>query len=670
MVAAERLGRTEAEARLKSTEDNLAAAESAMRDMQLHLQSLSTAPTSSSPSGSKTLNPRRYLASHLPYTEFVSFISHLRSLRPLKETSKAMFPPPLISNLVAQPFIARAIVEDHDPTIRLDAAPDLSYFSRRNVGPAIIAGELIIEPVSAHTVISATTALPHDISCTLCGKPVFPHLGPQSPSGSQFGPPPVHPGQGKSRFSLKPFFNATSPSGGSTSASPISTPLASPQPANSSASAFGSVYIFRVNKTATLAASTEKETKVYPLCRTGWCLERLRATCELWHFVRTGIIHQVWHGEDGHLLQAEILAKEREDSTPTPLDRRVSSSSSTTNATFAGDHAPPPLPERKKSGGWGLGFKLGQGDRTSSSSNTGGWFNRSASGTPPRSPITSQMDISEKDKEPSGSSQEELFAPIDLDSALREKQKKAGEETDEGDKGDVPTIQEVEASPAAPVKSDDVEAEEKADESDTLRPGLSRSASVMSNNTSTGGTEEAPFSTPKGQDLDLPDEHEKAVSEGEKEKEALVSQEKSDSEAEVPGGVVDLTDDPTPAVTTFSPAPPPVPRRAANRASLQPTPASALSMEPHNTTDRSEREPVETEESVKGEDERPLPPPLPARHPKTPTAVEIKDYVPDGQKRWIKENSEAWEEKTWKAVVKLKEGMWKARIGVSDETEE
>ena len=44
MVANERMGRLEAEERLKSTEENLAAAESAVRDMQLHLQSLSTAP--------------------------------------------------------------------------------------------------------------------------------------------------------------------------------------------------------------------------------------------------------------------------------------------------------------------------------------------------------------------------------------------------------------------------------------------------------------------------------------------------------------------------------------------------------------------------------------------------------------------------------------------------
>lgn len=62
MVAVERMARTEAETRLKSTEDNLAAAESAMRDMQLHLQSL--ASTSHSPPSATTRIPRRYLSSH------------------------------------------------------------------------------------------------------------------------------------------------------------------------------------------------------------------------------------------------------------------------------------------------------------------------------------------------------------------------------------------------------------------------------------------------------------------------------------------------------------------------------------------------------------------------------------------------------------------------------
>lgn len=206
MVASERHGRIEAEERLKSTEDNLAAAEAAMRDMQLHLQSM---PTSTVPPQAVTsLAPkRRYLASHLPYTEFTSFLTHLRSLRPLKESSKSIFPPPLVSALVTQPLLARTVIEDHDPALRLDVAPDLSWLSRRGISAAIISGDLIIEPVSANTVLSQTTTPTHELGCALCGKPVFPHSAvPQSPAVSQFGPPPLHPTQrnSNSRFSLKP----------------------------------------------------------------------------------------------------------------------------------------------------------------------------------------------------------------------------------------------------------------------------------------------------------------------------------------------------------------------------------------------------------------------------------------------------------------------------------
>lgn len=269
MVASERHGRIEAEEKLKSTEDNLAAAEAAMRDMQLHLQSMPTSAASPPSSTSISAPKRKYLASHLPYTEYTAFLMHLRSLRPLKETSKAIFPPPLVSALLTQPHLARTITEDHEPTLRLDTAPDLSWLSRRGISSAIISGDLIIEPVSANTILSQTTSATHDIGCALCGKPVFPSTNvPPSPSISHFGPPPAHPTQrnSASRFSLKPFFNATSPS---SAPSPTHSPAASPGPTGQ----LPSVYIFRVAKSATTTPAEkekEKDAKSYPLCRTGW----------------------------------------------------------------------------------------------------------------------------------------------------------------------------------------------------------------------------------------------------------------------------------------------------------------------------------------------------------------------------------------------------------------
>jgi hypothetical protein len=57
-------------------------------------------------------------------------------------------------------------------------------------------------------------------------------------------------------------------------------------------------------------------------------------------------------------------------------------------------------------------------------------------------------------------------------------------------------------------------------------------------------------------------------------------------------------------------------------------------------------------------------PPLPARHPQTPkqnrqSRIEEKTYLPQGEE-------EEWEAKTWRMIVKLREDMWKTRVGVVD----
>jgi hypothetical protein len=58
------------------------------------------------------------------------------------------------------------------------------------------------------------------------------------------------------------------------------------------------------------------------------------------------------------------------------------------------------------------------------------------------------------------------------------------------------------------------------------------------------------------------------------------------------------------------------------------------------------------------------PPPLPARHPQTPkqnrqSRIEEKMYLKQG-------DEEDWESKTWRMIIKLKEDMWKTRVGVVD----
>lgn len=60
-------------------------------------------------------------------------------------------------------FWKRALVEDIEPTLRLDNAPGLSWLARRNVLSAITDGNLVIDPLQAVPNSSA-------LSCTLCGE--------------------------------------------------------------------------------------------------------------------------------------------------------------------------------------------------------------------------------------------------------------------------------------------------------------------------------------------------------------------------------------------------------------------------------------------------------------------------------------------------------------------
>jgi hypothetical protein len=62
-------------------------------------------------------------------------------------------------------------------------------------------------------------------------------------------------------------------------------------------------------------------------------------------------------------------------------------------------------------------------------------------------------------------------------------------------------------------------------------------------------------------------------------------------------------------------------------------------------------------------------PPLPPRHPRTPNAqiaVKPKEGPAEGETAFLREGDDAWEAKTWRQVIKLKEDMWRSRVGVRD----
>ena len=739
MVAQERHGRIEAEERLKATEDNLLAAEAAMRDMQVHLQSMPTAPTNSSEHPATAARSamteagghagpvitRRHLSSHVPYTEYLAFLAHIRSLRPLKDTSKAVFPPPLLSALASQPFLARTTAEDHEPTLRLESAPDLSWLSRRSVTAAILSGDLIIEPVPASQVLQGSTGL--DVGCAMCGKPVFPgapphtHTGPLSPGGaaSHFGPPPQHPNRASSggRFSLKPFFNAgSSPSN---APSPSQSPLASPAigkdfestsvPVTSTtSSALPAVYIFRIAKPSAGASASDANAtaKAYPLCRSGWCLERLRATCELWHFIRAGLVGIVWSGDDGYVLATEAAAAKRQSqiSSASPavqldeakIAKRSSAPVGTDPAASPAASIAPPtatepeLPRRKS--GWGLGFKW-------KSTNPSGSVNTSAATSPPGSSRRLPPPIAEKEETPASG----LGAPLELEgkdgagaAAPEVPPRKSIETPDEragkGEGGDKIEV----------IKDDGAEDAEGMSPSKLARPDLSRQVSETSfasahetfATASAAGTEQSPMQPAvevfdEQTNLEAGEGAEAAGEKAEVAEEAVDRASPKQSSHDTAELKTESGKQAGESTESAAPPPPPIPRRAAGRPKSvlvnNGATAATASDSPRASTDGTDGPQAESTDQI-------TPPLLPARPPKTPqlnisasSDTARTPSVPDGEKAFLplptgqlekgsegvhgEVEEDSWEAKTWRQVVKLKEAMWRARIGVVDEAD-
>jgi hypothetical protein len=358
MVATERLARSRAETRLKEAEDNLSVAESVVREMQqamqdLHHASQSRGLTSSASTSSLVTHSgaaaaeavaRPLRTTHLPYSEFLLFVEHVRALRPLTAasmTTPAQIPPPLLTSLLSQPLMARLLAEDHDPALRLDFAPGVGWISRKGISNAIVEGMLMVEPVSAATVFAQRPET--DIVCALSGKLIVP--APPSSNTSSYGypgegvfalaaaglptasgAPPSHP----SRATSSRFFSRTNPS------RPVS-----PTSAGRSSSS-STVFIFRIAPPSNVPLSEQKSSTLYPV-EAGWSLDRLRATCELWRFVKTGLLQPIWAYEDG---------------TERPPMPAVQPPQAENVGSAAAVGKKPELPPRKKSwglSGWGLG---------------------------------------------------------------------------------------------------------------------------------------------------------------------------------------------------------------------------------------------------------------------------------------------------------------------------
>jgi hypothetical protein len=216
-------------------------------------------------------------------------------------------------------------------------ASGLNWLSRRLIITAIQSGQLTIEPIATQ-IILASAASPQPplavnvvhgsngsnlLSCGLCGHCIVPLTEQLTPTRTGY----------LSRANSTPF-NTWSSSifkRSSVPSSPSAPP--SPPPYQDASSLPAQIYIFRLSEPAPAFPSA------LPLCTSGWCLTRLRATCTLWSFLRTNILEKIW--------------EEEVQPTPAPPTRREIVSANIDK---------PPVPPRRKtktSGFWGVASTLG-----------------------------------------------------------------------------------------------------------------------------------------------------------------------------------------------------------------------------------------------------------------------------------------------------------------------
>lgn len=153
---------------------------------------------------------------------------------------------------------------------------------------------------------SSIPGQPHNmhVNCALCGTAIISPSsasGSSSPVGATFPSPPSHRSTLNNTWSSSIFKSSLVHTLSST---PGSLGHSGNQPPVRCVPT--QIYIFRIATTTSglpvslpLSPQNNAQTKptIYPLCTTRWCLARLRTTCSMWAYIRTGIVEKVW--EDG-----------------------------------------------------------------------------------------------------------------------------------------------------------------------------------------------------------------------------------------------------------------------------------------------------------------------------------------------------------------------------------
>ncbi|KAJ3888859.1 proline-rich protein [Lentinula edodes] len=381
----------ESERRARDVEERLVAMQQEMRQLDKGKWV---------PRAGDLVKQRKLMSSHVPYQEFLGFVGHLRGLHGQQGQAA-----PAMTTLLGLPFLARIATEDSDPTLRLDLAPSFNWLSRRSVLAAIHNGCLVIESVSTGfnlNNLSITVGTGgaggngtnhNTVACALCGVNIFP--GPDAASPSSHSQPANQPtGTWPTSISLfrkgsSASLNATQSSQGSQGITPPPSPplpskaktiLGVSRPSSSFQPSFVPPFSSQSSSTqpssstntgtgfngSASSASTNTNTgtntgSIYPLCTSTWCLTRLRATCEIWAFVRSGVVKKVWE-EDVPVFN-------------TPPHTHTSNTSTSGPA--------PPIPPRKR-GLWGTLESL--------SERAASWGGGSQSGSRPSTPIAEEKE--------------------------------------------------------------------------------------------------------------------------------------------------------------------------------------------------------------------------------------------------------------------------------------
>lgn len=252
MVGVERLIKAQEIERRKVAEERLAEAEEAVRLTQKQMnewveraeraeRTAINDPLTSEPTAT-TVVSTKIIDNNIPFLEFLSYLTTLANLIPVRQSQSKDTPLPALD--LGHAFLRRVLEEDIEPTLRLDLSRAFGLLTRGKVLSAIVEGSLELEPAAKNEFGPGT-------ECALSGRLLI----PESTSNGM--------NKTNSQSSLFGFRS-------NRSITSIPTPPITVSCEN--------IFVFRLSN-----ATNATRYPVDPV----WALPRLRETCEFWRYIRT-----------------------------------------------------------------------------------------------------------------------------------------------------------------------------------------------------------------------------------------------------------------------------------------------------------------------------------------------------------------------------------------------